>query len=440
MNETLSRLTGLDGEDGRKAGFAFCYLFCVLGGYYVLKPTRDEIALLLGKEFIPDLFVWTMLVMLVANPIFSALLNRLGRVRFARAIYRFFALNLLGFVAVFKYLESAGLMVKTGEAEKVTGLAFGVGVVYYVWVSVYNLFATSVFWALMADMFDGETSKKAFGLVGAGGTLGAFLISLTISQIVELVGPTNLLFITIVTLELAVQAMLGLTEGMKEGPGDEKFEGVGTERAGPLSGIKDIVRSPFLLSICLYMFLYTFSSSFLYFQKQEIVDSALSDRTERVEFFNDVNLALNGLTLVVQVFLTGRLIAWIGLSASLALVPAITCVGFVLLAKLPTLTTLAVFEVTRSTANYAISRPSREILYTAVSRREKYLSKSFIDTFVYRGGDFVASRVFKKITAAAQGMAAIGLAAVPAAVAYLFVGVGLGRAHARRMKDVATGK
>ncbi len=377
--------------------------------------------------------------MLLANPVFSAMLNRLGRVRFARAIYRFFALNLLGFVAVFKYLESAGLMVKMGEAERVTGVAFGVGVVFYVWVSVYNLFATSVFWALMADLFDGESSKKVFGLVGAGGTLGAFLISLIISQLVALVGPTNLLFITIVTLELAVQAMLRLTRGMDDTPREPEAGEPQEEKPGPLSGIKGIFRSPYLLSICLYMFLYSFSSSFLYFQKQEIVDTALSDRAERVEFFSGVNLALNGCTLVVQLFLTGRLIAWMGLSAGLALVPAITCVGFVLLAKIPTLTVLALFEVTRSTANYAITRPSREILYTAVSRREKYLSKSFIDTFVYRGGDAVASRVFKKIQAISQSMATIGLAAVPAALAYLFVGVGLGRAHARRTKDVASG-
>lgn len=431
MVALLQKMTGLDEETSKKAGFAFLYFFCILAGYYVLQPLRDEMGLLLGKKFLPRLFIWSMLIMLLANPIFSFLLNRMSRLRFVKGIYRFFALNLLLFIGALKFLESTGQMNRSGDANQVTGSAFGVAVVFFLWVGVVNLFATSVFWALMADMFDGNKGKKLFGFVGAGGTLGQMFGSFLTANLASSLGPTNLLFVTVLFLELAVQAMLRLTKGYEE---PERIKG--EKKPSALTGVSDILKSPFLIGICFYIFFYTFTSSFLWFQKQDIVDRVLSDRGLRVAFFAKVNLAVSVGTAVIQLFLTGRVLGFIGLAAGLSLVPVISVVGFVCLANFPALWPLAIFEVVRKTANYAISRPSREILYTAVSRREKYLSKSFIDTFVYRGGDAIASVAFEKITKITSSLWFVSMTAVPASIIWLLIGFGLGRAHARRMKKM----
>jgi len=432
VKRLFCRATGLEESQIAPAGLATLYIFFVLAGYYVAKPLRDDIALLLGKEFIPKLFVWTLLVMVVANPIFSALMNRVSRVRFIKFVYRFFALNLLGFIAAFKWLEKAGMMPKGGEAVQIQGTAFAVGTVFFVWVSVFNLFAVSIFWALMADLFDSRDSKKLFGLVGAGGTAGQLFGSWATTALVDDLGPTNLLFITVVTLELAVYAMLGLTRDHTEPPRE-----TGPSKPNAFSGITDIIKSPYLLGICFYLFLYTFTSTFLYFQKQHIVDVTLSDREERVAFFATVSLLISVFTLIIQLFLTGHILPMLGLSVGLSMVPIVTVIGFVALGFNPGLWPLAAVEVCRSTANYGISRPSREVLYTVVSRREKYLSKSFIDTFVYRAGDAIASGAFAFIQGLSLTLQAISFVAVPVAFVYLGVAGFLGQAQARRAASQA---
>ena len=245
-------------------------------------------------------------------------------------------------------------------------------------------------------------------------------------------GPTNLLFITVVTLELAVYAMLGLTRDHTEPPRE-----TGPSKPNAFSGITDIIKSPYLLGICFYLFLYTFTSTFLYFQKQHIVDVTLSDREERVAFFATVSLLISVFTLIIQLFLTGHILPMLGLSVGLSMVPIVTVIGFVALGFNPGLWPLAAVEVCRSTANYGISRPSREVLYTVVSRREKYLSKSFIDTFVYRAGDAIASGAFAFIQGLSLTLQAISFVAVPVAFVYLGVAGFLGQAQARRAASQA---
>ncbi len=434
------RLTGIEESEARNAIFAFLYFFCVLAGYFVLQPFRDEIGQLVGEEITPRLIRWSLVVMFIANPIFSYLVNHFSRVRFISLVYRFFALNLLLFIGAFHYLEATGHLNEKGAAQELTGFALLLPAVFFVWVGVFNLFATSVFWVLMADLYDGSRSKKIFGFVGAGGTLGQMFGSALTHQLVSLIGTTNTLFISMVLLELGVRAMFELTRDYQE-PKPEKPESVRSgsrgEQAGAFSGIKDILKSPYLLTICLYLFLYSFTSMILWFQKQEIVAATFTDRTEKLEFFAAVNFAVSFGTVIIQLFLTGRILPLIGLKAGLALVPTVTVLGFLYLSKFPTLMALAVFEVVRKTANYSISRPSREVLFTAVSRREKYLSKSFIDTFVYRAGDAGASYAFEGLKAASAGFTLISFAAVPCAVLWLGVGVGLGAAHQRKMETTA---
>lgn len=419
-------MTGLEEDQLRPAGFAALYIFCILAGYYVIQPLRDDVGLLLGKDFLPKLFIWTLVVMAIANPIFSYLMNRFSRVNFIRYVYRFFGMNILIFIGLFKYLVSQGLMPEGGKAVEVTGLAFGVGIAFFLWVSVFNLFATSLFWALLADLYNSKDSKKIFGLVGAGGTLGQIAGSTLTKTLVDDVGPTNLLFLSVILLEVAVFSMTRLTKNYQE---PAKREG---KKANAFSGVSDIFRSPFLLGICLYMFFYTFTSTFLWFQKQNIVAETLASRVERVDFFATINQIVGYLTLTIQVFLTGRLLPIIGITIGLSLVPIVTTVGFVALGIKKSIYLLAAVEICRKTCNYGISRPSREILYTVVSRREKYLSKSFIDTFVYRAGDAIASGAFQVVQGYTTSFTTISTVAVPFGIGFFFVAIGLGRAQKKK--------
>ena len=421
-------MTGLGKLGTAREAWLFLFCFSIMSGTYVVKPLRDELPGLMGEGWDTALFRYTLVVMIIVNPIFSAVVNRTTRVGFMKGIYRFFALNLLLFIAAFKYLESTGQMPRSGTAVQIVGAAFTTAGIFFVWSSVFNLFSVSVFWALLADLYSGEQGKKVYGFIGAGGTLGGIFGSLLTSKLVDDVGgPTNMLFVTVIFLELAVQAMIRATRGYVEPERPQP-----KDRPNALSGIGAIFRSPYLIGICFYLFFYAFTSSLLWFQKQDIVTAFIPDREPRVQFFADINVYTNLLTLVIQLFLTSRLLPIIGLAAGLALVPVVTFGGFMALAQSPTLFVVGAFEVIRSTCNYAISRPSRELLFTAVSRQEKYLSKSFIDTFVYRGGDTAASYATDAITATTRSLAALSYSGTPLCVLYLLVALGLGKAHARK--------
>lgn len=435
MISLIQKVTGIHKDQVVPASLAAVYLFCIMAGYYILKPLREGMGLLIGKDLIPRLFIASMVVMLVANPIFSFLLSRFSRVRFIKFIYRFFALNILGFIAALKYLEATNQMVSSGKAEVVQGPAFIVAILFYLWVSVFNLFAMSVFWALMADLYSGTDSKKIFGFVGAGGTLGQLIGSGITGQLATVIGTTNLLFVTVVLLELGVQTMFRVTRDYEE-PTKTEAE----KKENVWAGIAAIGRSKYLMGICLYLFLYTFTSSFIYFQGATIVSDGIADHDLRVKFYADLNLIGGGLTVLIQTFLTGRILPLIGLGAGLSLVPVITFFGLAALAMNPSVLAFAIVDTTRRTVNYAFSRPSREILFTAVSRREKYLSKSFIDTFVYRGGDSIASVSFDGIKALGYTASATSYAALPVAVLYFFLSLALGKAHGVKMKQLEEAK
>ena len=428
MLSLFHRMTGLGKLGTAREAWLFVFCFSIMAGTYVVKPLRDELPGLMGEGWDTALFRYTLLVMIIVNPIFSAVVNRTTRVGFMKGIYRFFIVNLLIFIGVFKYLESTGQMPRSGTAVQVVGAAFTMSGIFFVWASVFNLFAVSVFWALLADLYSGDQGKKVFGFIGAGGTLGGVAGSLLTSNLVDVIGgPTNMLFVTAFFLEVAVQAMIRATKDYVE---PERPQA--KDRPNALSGIGAIFRSPYLLGICCYLFFYAFTSSLLWFQKQDIVKAFIPDREPRVQFFADINTYINVLTLVIQLFLTSRLLPLLGLGVGLALVPVVTFGGFIALAQSPTLFVIGAFEVARSTCNYAISRPSREVLFTAVSRQEKYLSKSFIDTFVYRGGDASASFATDWIKATTKSLAALSYSGTPICVLYLLVGLGLGKAHGRK--------
>jgi len=404
-----SELPGLAG--------GFLYFFFLLCSYYMLRPVRDEMGVEGGVENLQWLFTATFVTMLAAIPLFAAAVRRFPRRRLIPVVYGFFIACIGAFWA---WLESG---VAAAWAARV----------FFVWLSVFNLFVISVFWSFMADVFDHRQAARLFGVIAAGGSAGAILGPGIAAALAHRVGPAPLLLLAagVLALTLPCVAALGRWQHRRvdggPGPADDGDAALG---GSLLEGVRAVTRSRYLIGICGFIWLYTTLATFLYFTQAEILAAAIPDRGDRTSVFATIDLATNVLTLGVQLFATARLVERLGLARALALVPGLVALGFMALAAVPTLLAIAVVQVIRRAGNYAVAKPGREMLFTVVSRMEKYKAKNFIDTVVYRGGDAIAGWAFAGLSALGLGLAGTALVALPLALLWLVVGYWLGRGHA----------
>jgi AAA family ATP:ADP antiporter len=362
-------------------GWSFAYFFLLLCSYYLLRPVRDTVGVALGTEELQRLFTVTFVAMLVLVPIFGWLSAKLPRARLLPIVYAFFALNLVAFSV---HLPPA---------------------VFFVWLSVFNLFVVSVFWSFMSDLFEPAQAARLYGAISAGGSCGAIAGPLIASLVPD---HRTLLVLSALLLCGAVVCIAMLSRWARSHPraGDPPAE----EPLGGsiVAGVRAALSSPFLLAICGYLFCYTALSTALYFQQVAIVREALPDPQEQTRFFARVDLLVNSLTLLVQLFAFSRLASLLGPTGLLVLMPLVSIAGFVWLGATPTLAALVVFGVTRRVGEFAISKPARETLFTIVPREQRYKAKNFIDTVVYRGGDMIAAWYLATLPAFfAAGIAAV---------------------------------
>ena len=410
----LRRAIALQPDEVRPLAWSWLYIFSVLSAYYIVRPIRDEMGVASGVETLPWLFTGTLLGMMLVNPPFAALVARLPRVRFISLAYRFFMANLLLFFL---------LLTVATPAQNIW-----VGRIFFIWTSVFNLFVVSVFWALMVDVFDAEQGKRLFGVISAGATLGSILGSSLTAILARHVGSTSLLLGSAFLLEIAVlsvRRLSRLSEALRLRPaarGDEAPIG-----GNVLSGFTHAFRSRYLLNISIYMLLYAITSTFLYFEQATIVNRSFADRAARTAFFAQVDLLVNVLTLGVQLFLTDRLLRGLGVALTLTLLPALSVLGFVTLGLTPTVAIIVMFQVLRRTSNFAVARPTREVLFTVIPREDKYKAKSFIDTVVYRSGDQVGAWSYVLLSGLGLSLTGIAFAAVPLSAVWLLNSFWLGR-------------
>ena len=390
-------------------GWAFVYFFLLLAAYYVLRPVRDALAVQAGAGQLQWLFTATFVAMLALVPAYGWLCARLPRAKFLPAVYGFFVLNLL----FFYFFPQPG--------------------VFFVWLNVFNLFAVSVFWSLMADLFSPEQATRLFAAIAAGGSCGAIAGPALTAAAATTLGTQNLLLLSAALFSAALLSMLQLLAWGRqhprqgEPPADEPLGG------SILAGARAALTSPYLLGICAYLFCYTVLSTSLYFQQVDIVGKAIPEVAERTRFFATVDLAVNAIALLLQLAVSARLAKRIGAGWMLALMPLVSIAGFAALGIAPTLAVLVVVGVTRRAGEFAISKPMREALYTAVSREDRYKAKGFTDTVVYRGGDALSGWIFNALRAAGLGAGAIAWAAVPVAGAWLAIAFWLGRSYRRKI-------
>ncbi|MFE1597320.1 NTP/NDP exchange transporter [Methylobacterium sp. ID0610] len=408
----LRRLTDVRPAEVPALGWSWLYIFAILSSYYVMRPIRDQMGLAGGLENLPWLFTATLIGMLALNVPFGWLVRTLPRARFVPLTYRFFALNILVFAGA----------IAVSEGERLVWI----GRVFFVWLSIFNLFVVSIFWATIVDVFDTEQGKRLFGFIAAGATLGAITGSAFTAVLARDVPTALLLIAAALLLEVAVFSMrrlARLSDALRREPG-ASTEAIG---GGVIAGITRALTSPYLLAISLFLLLFSITSTFLYFEQAAIAKRSFPDRGAQTAFFASVDLAVNALTLGVQLFLTGRIVRRLGVGLTLAILPLVSVLGFGLLALSPTITAVVVFGVLRRAGNFAIARPVREVLFTVLPREDRYKAKSFIDTVVYRLGDQVGAWSYALAGAMGLGPTALPILAVPLSAIWLLNGLWLGR-------------
>jgi ATP:ADP antiporter, AAA family len=401
----LQRVVAVRPEELRAVGWCWLYAFVLLAANYILTPIRDQMGVAGGVRNLPWLFAGTLAGTILLNIPFSWLVKKLPRSRFIPLTYRFFAVVLL--------LFAVALLVATHEQSVWLGRLF------FIWVSVTNLFAISVFWQLNVDLFSPEQGRRLFGFIAAGATFGAIVGSAYVSSFAKSLSPTVLLVSAAILFEVAVfcAGRLGRLSPVLHHVAADR-DSMRAERpvgGGVLSGIFHAVRSPYLLGVSAFLLLYSITSTFVYSQQATILSHTLADRGAQTAFLANVNVGVNTLALILQLFFTGRIVLTLGLALALAILPMLTMAGFAALTMVPTLGVIAVFQVVRRGTEYAVTRPAREVIYTVVSREDRYKTKGFIDTFVYRLGDQVgiwSATLFAGVGAIAAPVVAIGVAAL----------------------------
>jgi AAA family ATP:ADP antiporter len=428
MTAIVQRFTQIRREEAASVvASALCFFF-ILTALMVLRPAREALGMRRGIEAVRWLFVGTALVTLAVNPLFGLLVSRTRRLVFITATYVFFGLSLLGFWAL---LVSAPQAV--GEVS---------GMVFFVWFSVFNLFATMVFWALMADRFALEQSKRLFGVISVGGTLGAIAGPWLASRLAEPLGTAGLLPVSAALLGLAVVsawAVARLQPQRAVAAPDPDAPPAVDERAviggSAWEGFRAVFRSPYLLGISAYVLILTVIGTFIYFTRLQMVAALGEDLDMRTGVFARLDLYTQVTTLVLQALVAGHLMKRLGVHVTLALLPATAMLGFAGLAVTASLVTLTIFQAAHSAVQRSLTRPARETLFTVVPREDKYKSKAFIDTFVYRGGDVVGAQVEGLLGRLAAGLGALVAVTIPLALAWAALGIWLGRAQQRRVAE-----
>jgi AAA family ATP:ADP antiporter len=422
LRRLLGKACDIEPEEVRATLASFSLVLVLMGSYYILRPVRDAMASDWTDAEVSWLWTFTFFFSAIAVSIYGAVASRLSVHRLVPGVYGLFAATFVLF-----YLGTQSLTDRTLVDKS-----------FYVWVSVFSLFHISVFWSFMADTFSRRQSKRLFGFIGAGASVGAIGGPALATALAGTGNTDSLLLIASVTVVLTLPLVTWVQRlktsdmgNVNVRAGSEDFDYIG---GNPLSGFREFIQSPYLLGIGLFIFLYTAIGSFVYFELKNLM--ADYSRAERTQIWAVVDLVVNSLTLLIAMFATGRIATRMGLPFTLACVPVLICLGMLALVTAPMVAVVLVIQVVRRAGNYAISRPAREMLFTAVDRETRFKAKPVIDIVVYRGGDMLNAWGFTALT---QGLG-LGIAAtagVGAVIALIWAGVGiaLGRSFERRGAD-----
>ena len=392
LKDLAGRLVKVEPGEWPRLIMAFLYFFFLLGGYFMLRPIRGTVAAY-NSDILHWLYTGTFLTMLAIVPLFGFLVSRFRRGQFIPAIYLFFITNLGLFMFGFSG-EDTPLWIQRA---------------FYIWLSVFNLFVVSVFWSFMADIFRPGQAQRLFGVIMAGGSVGAIIGPIVTAGMVNENGVMAVMGISMTCLLIATVMAIILGRYQRQNT-STRTEVIG---GSVWEGAIRVFRSKYLLFACLLMLLHNLTSTFLYNGLAVLVDDHIVGFEARTVFFSNIDFIVQIIAFIFQFFITSRLINSIGMSKTLVLIPALLAGGFVILGGALGLVLFAAVQVAQRSLNYGVLGPSKEMLFTVVDRETKYKSKNFFDTAVYRGSDVTASWIFKGLTTAGFSIAQIAWIYVP---------------------------
>ena len=392
---------------------SFVFFFFVLASWYALRPVRNEMAVAGGVYNLPFLLTAVMLVMLLANPIYSWLVSKVPTSRVVTYCYLFFILNLIIFLCGWSYLDETGRL-WTGRA-------------FYVWCNVYSFFVVSIFWVAVINHFNTEDAKRVFGVISAGGSLGAFFGSSVAryfsteicgnSSISEL-GPISLIIFSIGCLTIAIFLSRGLTP-KNSLTAENQNEVIG---GTSLEAFKNIIGKIPVRLMAFYMLLWTALSTAAWMISLDIVESWSSDPCERTAFFAQIEQIVTPLTLLMQIFFTSFLLRTVGILPILTIYGAFFFIAFGAYANYPEITTVLVLTIVIRVFEYGLNKPTRETVFTSLKQQDRYKSTVMMDTLLARSGDVAGSWFIRSLIALGLVGGSIAYAALPIAVLLSIVG------------------
>jgi AAA family ATP:ADP antiporter len=421
----LTRFARVEPSETRAVVTAFLLLFCVLGGYFAVRPVRETVGTILGEAVTSDTWIWTAVFAIVIVPVYGWLVAHVSRAVLMPAIY--------GTVA-------AALAV-TGVVMRIDPTNMVMGRVFYVGISVVNLLLVSVFWSFLLELFASEQTKRLFGFIAAGGTAGALIGPFITERIVEHIGNSGVLFFGATLFVFAIFFQRALLAEMRQHTAPAPAAGGGVAATttvprgsrglggNPFAGVIIVFKSPYLLGIAAFVILISAANTILYFEQLRLVREMFTDPEERTQMFARIDFIVQSLTVVSQLFITGRLAQKLGVTALLTIVPLMVMVGFLVLASSGAFIVLATVMVLRRWGEYAFIRPGREMLWSRLDTETKYKAKNFIDVPVYRFSDAVVAQLQDALKAGGMSPAQAAMLGAGVASVWAVNGWWLGRQH-----------
>ncbi|MFY3644908.1 NTP/NDP exchange transporter [Achromobacter xylosoxidans] len=418
--QRAAQALGIQPDELPAGACGFAFFFCLFCGYFMLRPIRETLGIQAGVDQLQWLFTATFLAMLAVVPLFGWLSARVARATLVTWAYAAFAVTMAGYAALFHWRPDSVWAARS----------------FYVWLSVFNLFVVSLGWSLMADVFRMDSAKRLFAFIAAGASAGGLCGPLLGGLLAGALGPAGLLLLS----ALLLTATLPLKRWLLRWRAAVRPEADTTELATPiagatLAGLARVFRSPFLLGVAVLVLLLATLNTFLYMEQARLVAGAFTDTARRIRVFAALDFTVQALSLLSQLFLTSRLAARLGVRFLMAAVPLAMALAFLVLAIHPVFAVLAGAMILRRVGEYALVKPGREMLFTAVPPEDKYKTKNVIDTVVYRAGDAASGWVKAGIDALGHGVALIALLGALCALAAAALGYGLGRQADRRAPD-----
>lgn len=417
LQRWLARLFNVEKDEAGAVVSGFIMFFLLFAGYFMLRPVRETMGITGGVDNLQWLFTGTFVATLAAMPLFGWVAARVQRRRILYWVFGFFSINLAGFAVGFMAQPDNVWLART----------------FYIWLSVFNLIAISVAWSVLVDLFAVGQAKRLFGLMAAGASLGGLVGPLLAVQLVEPIGHAGLLVLSAILLLAAAFAARQVQRWRDAHPlsADDTLQRQRPLGGSPFAGASEVLRSPFMIGIAVFVLLLASATTFLYFEQARLVEATFPDKNDQTRVFGTMDTIVQSLAILSQLFLTGRLAQRLGIGVLLVAVPVVAMFGFLWLAFAPTFAVMAIVMVVRRAGEYAFVRPGREMLWTAVAPQAKYKAKNFVDTVVYRGADAVSAWVKAGVDMLAHQPAIAALLGAAIALVWAFNGAALARMHKR---------